>query len=150
MQLCQGRVGLGVRQRSFTRLWSGPGSGCPGQWAQSQAAGIQGSFEQHFQTQGLILGWSYVELELDSMTAVDPIQLRLFYDYTLTPCYPMAEEGSKPFWHSPVVFRKMLLVNYITFCENWQRSKCLDRDVKKRFLCIACAYNIIITFFSST
>ena len=55
---------------------------------------------------GFDFGWSCVELELDSMIAVDPIQLRLFYDCTLTPCYPMTE-GSKPFWYSPVVFRKM-------------------------------------------
>ena len=39
--LRQGKVRLGVRKRFFTRGWSGPGAGCPWQWAQPQVARVQ-------------------------------------------------------------------------------------------------------------
>ena len=35
----------------------GHGTGCPGQWAQSHAAGVQGAFGQGSQTYGLDFGW---------------------------------------------------------------------------------------------
>ena len=34
MELCQGRVGLGIRERFCSRRWSGTGRRSPGQWDQ--------------------------------------------------------------------------------------------------------------------
>jgi len=49
MELCQGRVSLGVRERICTRRWW-RGTGCPGQWAQLQADRVQGALGQHLDT----------------------------------------------------------------------------------------------------
>ena len=62
MQLCQGRVRLGVGKRFFTRDGLGLGTGSPGQWSLPQAAGVQEASGQCSQTYGLIFVWSCVEL----------------------------------------------------------------------------------------
>lgn len=46
----EGQVGLG---KGSSAEGDGLGTGCPRQWAQPQANGVQGAFGQHFQTQGL-------------------------------------------------------------------------------------------------
>ena len=52
MELCQGRGGPGVGTRCAPEGGE-HGTGCPGQWAQPQAAGVQGVFGHHSQAQGL-------------------------------------------------------------------------------------------------
>jgi len=44
MELHQGRVRLVLRERVFTREWLGTEIGCPGQWSQPQASGVQEAF----------------------------------------------------------------------------------------------------------
>ena len=48
MELCQGRGSWGLGTGSELEA-GGHGMGCPGQWAQPQAAGVQGAFGQHSQ-----------------------------------------------------------------------------------------------------
>jgi len=65
---CDGRVRLGVRKSFFTRGWSGPLTGCPGQWS-----------AQSF-------GWFCVKPGAGLMS---PFQLGMFYDsmcHTQTYC----------------------------------------------------------------
>jgi len=64
MELHQGREEKGIRwgvtNRFFTRGWSGPGTGSPGQWSQPHVVGVQEVSEQFSQTYTLIFGWSCV------------------------------------------------------------------------------------------
>jgi len=68
--------------------WSGPETGCPGQWSRPQVPRVQEAFGQHSQNYGLIFGWSCVELELDSVTTAPPFQIEIFYDSKIQlQCY---------------------------------------------------------------
>jgi len=79
MELYQGRVRLGIRNRFFTRGQSGPGTGSQGQWAQLQAARVQGMFGQRSLMQGLNWGGAVWSWGLDSVTPVGLFQLGIFY-----------------------------------------------------------------------
>lgn len=52
---------MDVGKGFFTGGWGEPGTGCLGQWAQPQAAGVEGAFGHLYQTEGVNFGWYFVE-----------------------------------------------------------------------------------------
>ena len=65
MELCQGRGSWGLGTGSAPE-GGGHGTGCPGLWAQPQAAGVQGLFDTALSHGVWILGGAVWSRELDS------------------------------------------------------------------------------------
>lgn len=70
----QERVRLSIRRGFFIRVCSGPGTGCPGQWAQPELMEFKKSLVNTL-LYGLVLGGDVHSQKLDSMIFIDPSNL---------------------------------------------------------------------------
>lgn len=93
----RGGAGCGVRERLFTRGFSGPGTGCPGQWSGSQVLESKECLDNILRHWVWILGGLVWSQQLDLEILVGPFQLRVFYDLLVDKKSPRSTLGQLTF-----------------------------------------------------